>query len=642
MSFITIQCRLVASEEIRRQLWHLMVDKNTPLVNELLKCVSQDDEFEAWQRKGTVPDKSVRSLCEPLKTHPLFEGQPGRFYTSASLMVTYTYTSWLALQHKLRQRLDGKQRWLNVVKSDTELVQISGCNLQMIQNKANEILAQLNEQASGEQNQPKQKRKKKQNLEANGNLVGALFQAYENTDDVLSRCAIAYLIKNGCQVREQEENPEAFAHRIHRKQKEIERLETQLVSRLPKGRDLTGEEFLEALSTATGRVPSDEIEQMLWQAKLLTKPAALPYPIIFGSQTDLRWSTNEKGRICVAFNGLDKAIPELKQHPMQIYCDQRQLPLFQRFLEDWQTYRTNKDTYPSGLFLFKTGMLGWQEGKEKGEPWQTNYLTLHCSLDTRLLTTERTERLRQERISCLSKQLADAKAPEELTEHQQAYIKRQQSSLTRLQSLPQRQGKPSYQGQADVLVGVSVGLVHPVTVAVINVRTGQVLAYRSTRQLLGDNYRLLNRQRQQQQQNGLKRQRNQTKGYTHHPSESELGQHVDRLLAKSVIELAKQFQAGGVVLPHTQNLREHLAAEINARAEQKSDSKEVQDKYAKQIRISIHRWSYDRLLTTIRTQAEKTGIVIESINQPLQGTPQEKARDVAIAAYHFRQVSSSK
>jgi IS605 OrfB family transposase len=158
---------------------------------------------------------------------------------------------------------------------------------------------------------------------------------------------------------------------------------------------------------------------------------------------------------------------------------------------------------------------------------------------------------------------------------------------------------------------------------------------------LGDDYHLLNRRRQQQQRNALKRQKNQTKGRSNQPSESELGQYVDRLLAKSIIKLAQQFQASCIVLPHTSHLREYLAAEIAAKAEQRSDSKQVQDQYAKQYRISIHRWSYDRLLTTLCTQAEKAGIATERIFQPTQGTPQEKAKDVAIAAYHFRQVSSN-
>ncbi|MBW4469175.1 MAG: hypothetical protein KME45_02105 [Stenomitos rutilans HA7619-LM2] len=76
MSIITIHCRLVASEPIRRNLWHLMTERNTPLVNELLKRVSQHPKFEIWQRKGTLPNSAVRELCdEPLKK--VYLGQPG-------------------------------------------------------------------------------------------------------------------------------------------------------------------------------------------------------------------------------------------------------------------------------------------------------------------------------------------------------------------------------------------------------------------------------------------------------------------------------------------------------------------------------------------------------------------------------------
>ncbi len=137
----------------------------------------------------------------------------------------------------------------------------------------------------------------------------------------------------------------------------------------------------------------------------------------------------------------------------------------------------------------------------------------------------------------------------------------------------------------------------------------------------------MNRQRHQQL-HALQRHKNQTKGRTSQLSESEPEQYVDRLLAKSIIELAQQFQASCIVLPHTNNLREHLAAEINARAEQKFDSKEVQNKYAKQYRISIHRWSYDRLLTTIRNQAQKAGISIEIASQPLRVTPDGVTSDL--------------
>ena len=639
MSFKTIQCGLVVDEPIRRKLWDLMANKNTPLVNELLEQVSQHANFETWQRWGTVSEASVQKLCQPLRTDHRFENQPGRFYSSASRMVTYAYQSWLALQKKRRLRLDGKRRWLEVVQSDAALVQTSGCDLEIIQAKAQEILGSLNAEESSQKARPT--RRKKPNLKVDRNLIGRLFETHESTKDTLIQCAIAHLLKNDCRVNELEENPEKFADRIHRKQKEIEQLEAKLVSRLPKGRDLTGERFIETLRIATEQVPESEVEQRLWQAKLLAKPATLPYPILFGSQDDLRWSMNEKGRLCVAFNGVEKFIPELKETPFQIYCDQRQLPTFEKFLQDWQAHLANEATYPLSLFLLKTASLGWEEEKGKGDPWTVNRLTLHCTINPDLLTAEGTERVQQESIAKFTTQLSKAVEQETLTKGQQESIKRQRSSLARLQNPPQRPSKLQYQGCPEIVVGVSIGLDRPITAAVVNLVTGQALTYRSTRQLLGDNYRLLNRQRQQQQHNTIKRHKNQTKGHINQPSESELGQYVDRLLANSIIELAQQFQASCIVLPQTKNLREHLSAEINARAEKKSDSKQVQDKYVKEVRMSIHCWSYNRLLTAISTQAEKTGLAVETITQPLQGTPQQKAKDVAIAAYHFRQVSSN-
>jgi hypothetical protein len=542
-----------------------------------------------------------------------------------------------ALQKKRRLRLDGMRRWLGIVKSDVELVQISGCPLENLQAKAQEILEHLNDEKPP--SKARSTRKKTKNSKVDRDLMGQLFQMYEKTEDILSRCAIAHLLKNDCQVNQLEEDPEKFADRIRRKQKAIEQLEATLISRLPKGRDLTGEEFLDTLAIATEQIPENEIDQILWQAKLLAKPAALPYPVVFGSQTDLRWSMNEKGRICVAFNGVEKFIPELKQTPFQIYCDQHQLTIFRKFLKDWQEYQAGKATYPTSLFLFRTASLGWEQCNGKGEPWEVNRLTLHCSLNPVLLTAEGTQQAQQEAIAKFETQISKVTPQKTPTNDQQGSLKRQRSSLSRLQNVPQRPSKPQHQGQPEIMVGVSIGLHCPITAAVVNVKTGQALTYRSTRQLLGENYRQLNRQRQQQQQHALNRHRNQIRGYIHQPSESELGQYVDRVLAKSITELAQEFKASSIVLPDTKNLREYLTTEINARAAQKSDSKEVQSKYAKQIRITTHRWSYDRLLTAIRTEAEKTGIPTETVTQPQQATPQLKARDLAIAAYHFRQVS---
>ena len=118
MSQITIQCRLVASEASRQQLWQLMAERNTPLINELLVQVSQHPDFETWQRKGKLPAGTVQHLCKPLRTDSRFEGQPGRFYTSASKLVEYIYKSWFKLQQRRQQKLEGQRHWLEMLKSD--------------------------------------------------------------------------------------------------------------------------------------------------------------------------------------------------------------------------------------------------------------------------------------------------------------------------------------------------------------------------------------------------------------------------------------------------------------------------------------------------------------------------------------------
>jgi hypothetical protein len=120
MSQITIQCRLVASEPTRQHLWKLMADANTPLINELLKQVGQHPDFEAWRHKGKLPAGIVKQLCQPLRTDPRFIGQPGRFYMSAIAVVDYIYKAWLALQKRLQYQLEGKMRWLEMLKSDAD------------------------------------------------------------------------------------------------------------------------------------------------------------------------------------------------------------------------------------------------------------------------------------------------------------------------------------------------------------------------------------------------------------------------------------------------------------------------------------------------------------------------------------------
>ena len=118
MSQITIQCRLVAKASTRQQLWQLMAQKNTPLINELLQQVANHPDFETWKTKGKIPAGTIKKLCEPLKIDPRYIGQPARFYPSAIALVTYIYKSWLKLQKQLKYRLKAQQRWLAMLKKE--------------------------------------------------------------------------------------------------------------------------------------------------------------------------------------------------------------------------------------------------------------------------------------------------------------------------------------------------------------------------------------------------------------------------------------------------------------------------------------------------------------------------------------------
>lgn len=102
---------------------------------------------------------------------------------------------------------------------------------------------------------------------------------------------------------------------------------------------------------------------------------------------------------------------------------------------------------------------------------------------------------------------------------------------------------------------------------------------------------------------------------------SNLGEHVDRLLAKAVVVTAQQYGAGSIAVPKLDTIREILQAEIEAKAEQKAPgSVEGQKRYAKQYKSSIHKWSYGRLLDQVGSKASQAGLVIEAVKQPWQKT----------------------
>ena len=158
MSIKTIECRIAAKPESLKYLWELMTLKNTPLINELLAQVPNHPDFEEWFEQGTLPQKPIKELCAPLKKQEPFANQPGRFYSSAIAQVHYMFKSWLKVQKKLRQRIEGKQRWLAMLKSDRELEIESGKDLTEIRLLAVQILQRVERQLDSQKLCTRQKR----------------------------------------------------------------------------------------------------------------------------------------------------------------------------------------------------------------------------------------------------------------------------------------------------------------------------------------------------------------------------------------------------------------------------------------------------------------------------------------------------
>jgi len=624
MSQVTIQCRLVAPEEARQALWAIAAKKNTPLINELIQQVVRHSDFETWRQKGRHPARVVSGICSQLKGDARYSGQPARFFMSAEKVVNYIFKSWFQIQLRLQQQLSGKQKWLEILKSDEELTEICGQDLEKIREKAAQILKQI--QQSTEFGEPTQNQ-----ASASRNLIRQrLFKQQNSAQQSLNRCAIAYLLKNGCQIPTNPEDPQKFALRRRKTEIQIKKLQDQIEARIPQGRDLTGQVWLQTLLTATQTVPSNNQEQKRWQDRLLVGSNPIPFPILFETNEDLVWSLNDKGRICVHFNGFS-------EHTFQIYCDQRQLPWFKRFLEDQEIKRRSKNQHTSALFALRSAQLGWKEGNDNGCSWNKNHLTLYCTVDTRLWSAEGTEEVRREKAADVAKTLTALNEKKSLSETQAAYAKRLSSTLSKLNNPFIRPSQPRKTVNAHIVVGLSLGWDKPLTLAVWDSNTQEILAYRSLRQLLGKDYDLFVRHRQQQQFQAHERHKAQRQGKNNRFGTSNLGEYIDRLLAKAVIAIAQHYSAGSIAVPKLDNIRSLLQAEIDTRAEQKIPGYiEGQKRYAKQYRRNIHRWSYARLIAQISSKAAQAGIAIEESKQPNIGSPQEKAKQVAIAAYALR------
>ncbi|GAB4533709.1 MAG: hypothetical protein Tsb0014_19370 [Pleurocapsa sp.] len=362
---------------------------------------------------------------------------------------------------------------------------------------------------------------------------------------------------------------------------------------------------------------------------------------------DLKWHKNETGRLCVRFNGLS-------EHTFKVYCDRRQLHWFQRFLEDQQIKKEGKNSHSSGLFTLRSAKLAWREDKKKntGQPWNDNRLVLFCTVDTRFWSAEGTQVAKEEKEVKILKTIDNMKQKEKLTASQQAFIQRKHATLAKLNNPFPRPNRQLYQGKPNIVLGVAMGLEKPATVAIVDGSTGKAIAYRNIRQLLKDKkseqkksedkkkkyrkkYSLLNRQRQQKKTLSHLRHEAQKRSADNHKGESNLGQYVDRLIAKAIVELAQKYQVSAIAIPKIEDMREIIQSEVKAKAEAKIPNyEEGQKKYAKQYRINIHNWSYGRLIENITTQANKLGIQVTEVKQPVRGSPIENALNMAISLYN--------
>lgn len=109
------------------------------------------------------------------------------------------------------------------------------------------------------------------------------------------------------------------------------------------------------------------------------------------------------------------------------------------------------------------------------------------------------------------------------------------------------------------------------------------------------------------------------------------GKYLNDLLVRAVMDLATQYQAGSIVLPKLDYIREIVESEIKVKAEKKIPlSVDLQKKYAKTYRMNVHQWSYGLLIDGLQNQAKRLSISIEERKQPIRGSPQEQSRDLVL------------
>jgi transposase len=245
-----------------------------------------------------------------------------------------------------------------------------------------------------------------------------------------------------------------------------------------------------------------------------------------------------------------------------------------------------------------------------------------------------------------------------LTKTQKQYLQRKESSLKRLQNFDiqrlnpsQNQTQPSH---SSFILGVAIGLRVPVTIAVVNAETKEVLAHRAPKQLLKQTHTVPAKKngqshRRLQEISDYDRfqahlQDKHCKQHQRHNAQTQFGnnrlktakaeEYFNRLLAKAIVEVAQTYQVSCIVLPDLKHKRDILNAEIKARAELKYPGNLARQKqYKQEFRTTINQWSYKQLCDCIARKANQVGIETVTQKQPPLGKKgisfQEKARQIA-------------
>jgi hypothetical protein len=648
-----------SSEHVRQNLWQLFLTSSA-LIDELFDRLSKHENFRTWRQQGELPDDELESCWLDLKNSPIYDkNMPAKFFYSVRSMVENIYASWLALNQTKQLRLDGLNRLTEIVYSDEDLLEMCDCQFEQLQAKAESILAEIDKKIS--------------DSEKSRSRINLLFKKYPELPevDLLGRSAIAYLIRHGCKVESKIEPTAKFKKWFGKKRKEARRLEKQLAGHFPRGRDIQDRVLTSCLETTNRNDFTDNLEYLLWCNSIARKSSSLPHPVKFDSNTYLRWlklyrrqykckqtasgesieSIELTQRLFVELSGLTRGY----NYVFEVYCDGRQIEIFQQFLNDDRLLRNadSKGKYSSSLFTLRSAHLLWERKESQDrhrhdtlpietadEPWNTNQLYLHCAIETKSLTAEGMSEIQQRKIQEVSNTIAKQLNNHNLNLNQQKKLKDNQTSLTLLDRPLPRPSIPKYQGNPQIIVGLIFEPAKPIYLAVVDVTTGKTIICRSTRQLLGDKYPQLSKYRLKQQQNSHHRRKKNKQRQFHQPTESTQGEYLDRLLAKAVIQVAQEFNASSIALPPVNNKIEKIQSELEAYAEEEiPEDIGTQKKLTGKTSVVIHKWSYNRLSGYIKSNAAKLDLNVETGSLQSFGTPAEQATAIAISAYNSRKHS---